>query len=65
MCRYFCIGFIDFMLKGKVLTDFTNVFSKYNLKKLWYNFRLFKKMNKVPSIFPDLIDWTFSLNKTD
>ena len=65
MCRYFCIGFIDFMLKGKVLTDFTNVFSKYNLKKLWYNFRLFKKMNKAPSIFPDLIDWTFSLNKID
>ena len=25
-CRYFCIGFIDFMLKGKDLTDFTNLF---------------------------------------
>ena len=27
MCRYFCIGFIDFMFKGKSLTDYTNIFS--------------------------------------
>ena len=26
MCGYFCIGFIDFMLAGKSLTDFTNLF---------------------------------------
>ena len=26
MCRYFCIGFIDFMLKGKSLLDYTNLF---------------------------------------
>ena len=25
MCRYFCIGFIDFMLKGKSLLDYTNL----------------------------------------
>ena len=30
MCGYFCIGFIDFMLAGKVLTDFTNLFSPNN-----------------------------------
>ena len=24
MCRYFCIRFINFMLSGKTLTDFTN-----------------------------------------
>ena len=24
MCGYFCIGFIDFMLKGKSLLDYTN-----------------------------------------
>ena len=29
-CGYFCIGFIDFMLKGKILTDFTNLFSPNN-----------------------------------
>ena len=26
-CRYFCIGFIDFMLKGKRLLDYRNLFS--------------------------------------
>ena len=33
MCRYFCIGFIDFMFKGNSLTDFTNLFSPNNFKK--------------------------------
>ena len=33
MCRYFCIGLIDFMLKDKKLTDFTNLFSPNNFKK--------------------------------
>ena len=27
MCGYFCIGFIDFMLKGKSLLEYTNLFS--------------------------------------
>ena len=33
MCGYFCIGFIDFMLAGKTLTEFTNIFSPNNFKK--------------------------------
>ena len=33
MCEYFCISFIDFMLKGKSLTEFTNLFSPNNFKK--------------------------------
>ena len=33
MCGYFCIGFIDFMFKGKTLTEFTNLFSPNNFKK--------------------------------
>ena len=33
MCRSFCIGFIDFMLKGKTLTEYTNLFSPNNFKK--------------------------------
>ena len=32
MCGYFCIGFIDFMLKGKTLTEYTNPFSPNNLE---------------------------------
>ena len=30
MCGYFCIGFIDFMLAGKTLTKYTNLFSSNN-----------------------------------
>ena len=33
MCGYFCIGFIDFMLAGKKVTDYTNLFSPHDLKK--------------------------------
>ena len=33
MCGYFCIGFINFMLAGKKLTDYTNLFSPHNSKK--------------------------------
>ena len=33
MCGYFCIGFIDFMLVGKTLTEYTNLFSPNNFKK--------------------------------
>ena len=33
MCGYFCIDFIGFMLKGKTLTEFTNLFSPNNFKK--------------------------------
>ena len=34
MCGYFCIGFADFMFKGNSLTDFTNIFSPNNFKKM-------------------------------
>ena len=33
MFGYFCLGFIDFMLAGKALTEFTNLFSQNNFKK--------------------------------
>ena len=33
MCGYFCIGFINFMLKGKSLLDYTNLFSPNYYKK--------------------------------
>ena len=38
MCGYFCIVFIDFMLKGKTLTDFTNLLSPNNFKKMTIQF---------------------------
>ena len=33
MCGYFCIEFIDFMLAGKELTDYTSLFSHYDFDK--------------------------------
>ena len=33
MCGYFCIEFIDFMLAGKALTEYTNLFSPNNFKE--------------------------------
>ena len=34
MCGYFCIGFIDFMLAGKTLTELTSLFfTKYLSEK--------------------------------
>ena len=38
MCGYFCIGFIDFMLAGKTLTEYTNLFPPNNFRN---NFKLF------------------------
>ena len=33
MCGYFCIGFINFMFKGKKLTEYRNLFSPNNFGK--------------------------------
>ena len=33
MCGYFCIGFFVFVLAGKKLTDYTNLFSPHDSKK--------------------------------
>ena len=33
ICGYFCIGFIDFMLKGKSLLEYKNLFSPNEHKK--------------------------------
>ena len=33
MCGYFCIRFINFVLTGKTLTDFMNLFSPNDFKR--------------------------------
>ena len=33
MCGYFCIEFINYMLKGKTFLDYTNLFSPNDFKK--------------------------------
>ena len=43
MCEYFCIEFINYMLKGKTLLDYTNLFSPNDFKK---NDRVIKRIFK-------------------
>ena len=43
MCGYFCIEFINYMLKGKTLLDYTNLFSTNDFKK---NDRVIKRKFK-------------------
>ena len=33
MCGYFCIGFIDFMLEGNNLLDYTNLYFPHEFEK--------------------------------
>ena len=55
MCGYFCIGCIDFMLKGKTLLEFTNLFSpnddKKNNKILKYFFQWLKSWKNYIVLF--------------
>ena len=39
MCGYFCIAFIDFMFEGKSLTDYANLFSPNDFKKMMIQFQ--------------------------
>ena len=48
ICGYFRIRFIDFMLAGKNMTDFTSMFSTYDFKK---------NDNVILSYFKD--DWNW------
>ena len=55
MCGYFCIGFIDFLLAGKTLTEYKNLFPPNKFKKNdniilnYFMSNIYKKwMNKIP-----------------
>ena len=41
MCGYFCIEFINYVLKGQTLLDYTNLFSPNDFKK---NDRIIKRI---------------------
>ena len=43
LCGYFCIEFINYMLDGKSLIDFTNLFSPHDFKK---NDKIIKELFK-------------------
>ena len=46
MCGYFCIGFIDFMLKGKSLLEYANLCYPYEYKK---NYKIILKYFPIES----------------
>ena len=43
MCGYFCIEFINYILKGKTLLDYTNLFSPNDFRK---NYQIIKRIFK-------------------
>ena len=43
LCGYYCIDFINYMLKGKTLLDYTNLFSPNDFKK---NVQIIKRIFK-------------------
>ena len=47
MCGYFCIEFINYMLKGKTLLDYTNLFSPNDFKRTIELLKEYLKMNDV------------------
>ena len=47
MYDYFCIGFIDFMLACKKLTDFTDLFSPHAFIKMTIKFWIILKMYEI------------------
>ena len=55
MCGCFCIEFIDFMLKGKSLLEYTNLFSPNDYEK---NDKIILKNPEKPKI-SYLLDKTF------
>ena len=55
VCRYFSVGFIDFMLRRKSLVDYTNLFSpnyhEKNDKIVLKNFQLLKRWKNCIALF--------------
>ena len=47
MCGYFCIEFINYMLKGKKLLDYTNLFSPNDFKENDNLLKEYLKMNNI------------------
>ena len=61
MCGYFCTGFIDSMLAGKKLTNFTNLISPFDFEKNGSVILSYFKENECNSIESDkkkILDWS-------
>ena len=55
ICGYFCIGFIDFILAGKKLTDFTSMFSPHDFEK---NDRIILSYFKDEGNWKNKLEWS-------
>ena len=54
VCKYFCVGFIDFMLKGKSLLDYTSLCSPNEYKSYFVicgKYRKFKNLKTYTYIY--------------
>ena len=47
MCGYFCIEFINYMLKGKTLLDYTNLYSPNDFKRTIELLKEYLRMNNI------------------
>ena len=54
MCRYFSIAFIDFMLRGKSLLDYTNFFPPNE----------YENNDKIILTYFQLLETSFFINKS-
>ena len=64
MRGYFCIGFIGYILAGKTLIDYINLFSPHDFKKNGKTILDHMKMDEAPSMHPNLRHQTqFRLDK--
>ena len=64
ICGYFCIGFIDFILKDKNWLDYTNLFSPSEYKKWQNNIKILsisKKMKTYIVLFAVSIEHSENL----
>ena len=48
MCGYFCILFIKYMLEGKTLTDYTNLFSPWDNGNNKFEYKVFSRIQSIP-----------------
>ena len=56
MCGYFCLAFVDYVFPGKMLLQFTNLFSPYDFKK---NDKIVEEM--LSDINPSPRPWSWTI----
>ena len=66
MCGYFCTWFINFIFSRKTLTDYTNLFSPYDLKNNGNIILSYFKIREASYVYSNLRNQTkFRLHETN